>query len=427
MLASSIMGQSTETEDDVGCKFQIGSNKWDFSSLVRSATENAYKIVYTTSGQGDTTIYFNICEYVTENYDCDSGNAFANELRVDGSWYRLTDGKISNAIPEYYRNTNHTKGLSLVYGTGDICPYSSNDELFHMTLNVVCDSGRTGNPEIQLLSNSLFDPCNPIIQVNHAEGCATREANAFWDFLDDIYFIMGPLAIAIGAVYTFAGLRLYKPILLMTGSFTTSIVCIVPLYGLLFDGNDSLVIGILVVALSLGLGAYIGQYVARFSKIGVALVGFWSGVVAAFVLFFYTTYPLYNPTIGLILLWSVGIVAGGGSAYLNLKMFPKTYVYSTSLIGSYLIIRGINAFVGEYTNEFLILYDIEEDRYDYVSYGSYLNMAAVLVLALIGVVVQYLTTDVKNFKEQYQQRNERLSYKNQPEPLHDPTHSEYEE
>jgi len=103
------------------------------------------------------------------------------------------------------------------------------------------------------------------------------------------------------------------------------------------------------------------------------------------------------------------------------------HIISTSIIGAYFIIRGINAFTTEYTNEFLILNDIEEDRYNYVSYASYLSMVAVLILALIAIVSQYLINDVKNFKEEYGLNYKRYSYRSPSFSGDDPSQYQEEE
>ena len=137
--------------------------------------------------------------------------------------------------------------------------------------------------------------------------------------------------------------------------------------------------------------------------VGVTLSGFWAGYLTGLILIFYTTYPMFSRAFGYFVLWTVPILIGVITGYFNQKLFPRSHVVSTSIIGAYLTIRGICAFTSEYTNEFLILNDIKEHRYTLVSGASYLCMIAVMVLAMIGIVVQYLINDVKNFREVYRE------------------------
>jgi len=57
---------STASDDDTSCRFQIDNNKWNFNDIVKSTNQDSYSITYKTSGQGNTTIYFNICKYVSQ-------------------------------------------------------------------------------------------------------------------------------------------------------------------------------------------------------------------------------------------------------------------------------------------------------------------------------------------------------------------------
>ena len=215
-------------------------------------------MAYTTSGQGESDLYFNMCEPLGGTYACSTDtDSFASEVRVDGSCYSLTNTAFETTTHEYYDTNNHTLGLTLGYLDGDICPYSSNDEVFRLSVNVVCDETRTGEPQVQLLSNSLFDPCNPIIQLNHQLGCATRVTNTVWDILYDLRILMGPVMFIIGVIYTFLGLRQYKPVLAITGCLTTVVIPTAVAYVLFMSENDSVLVFIILLGLLILTGIFV--------------------------------------------------------------------------------------------------------------------------------------------------------------------------
>jgi hypothetical protein len=126
------------------------------------------------------------------------------------------------------------------------------------------------------------------------------------------------------------------------------------------------------------VGAVIGYFMTKMIKVGVSIIGCWTGVLMAVLLDSFISSFLHLGFV-LYLLIVIFVVLFGWLAY---RYFNYVLIFSTSIIGSYFFIRGISLIFGGYPNEVDLLDNFE------VEWPFYLYVTTMIILSLVGVVVQ---------------------------------------
>lgn len=252
-----------------------------------------------------------------------------------------------------------------------------------MTVKVVCDRN-VKKPELTLVTNSLLDKCNHEIVVKSKSGCPVLDVNDLWEFLERHNLIFGFTALVIGAYFIVFSLKFFKATLFISGLMTSIITFLLISYKIFLPNEVSNTYGYIFVAVGLVTGIIWGIFISRFSKLGVMNLGVLSGM--GFMLYLYPiTFYFLSPSISYIVLWScmgvLGLVVGVSS----ILCFPGSFVLASSFLGSLLFFKGINGGAGGYPNEFVISAEYTEGRFSVLPWTTYLYMACVIVLAMVGM------------------------------------------
>jgi ABC-type uncharacterized transport system permease subunit len=109
--------------------------------------------------------------------------------------------------------------------------------------------------------------------------------NALWTFLGKYDGFWGALLIAIGFVITLFGRKLFKPTICLMGALAFVAVSLLFFYSVFFNANTKSYVGWIVLSLSLILGTIVGLLLARVSKLGVAVLSGWGGVVLGLIFY----------------------------------------------------------------------------------------------------------------------------------------------
>jgi hypothetical protein len=99
---------------------------------------------------------------------------------------------------------------------------------------------------------------------------------------------------------------------------------------------------------SASVGAVIGYFMTKVIKVGVCVIGCWTGVLIAILINSFISIVLQVAFI-LYVLIVIFVALFGWLAY---RYFNYVLIFSTSILGSYFFVRGISLIFGGYPNEF---------------------------------------------------------------------------
>mmetsp|Transcript_44060 Transcript_44060/g.59731 ORF Transcript_44060/g.59731 Transcript_44060/m.59731 type:complete len:137 (+) Transcript_44060:765-1175(+) len=95
-------------------------------------------------------------------------------------------------------------------------------------------------------------------------------------------------------------------------------------------------------------GIIVGYLLAKFIKVGAAILAGWGGFTCGLLLNEAVLYRFESE----VLFWISCSVCALIAAFISFKFFEHAIIISTAIIGSYLLIRGISFYAGHYYNEF---------------------------------------------------------------------------
>lgn len=100
-------------------------------------------------------------------------------------------------------------------------------------------------------------------------------------------------------------------------------------------------------------GLVAGFFLVKFLKFGIALTGGTAGAALAFLIL-----NLVRLDKNQLLYWSIVIGVAAIATFLTFKKSDEFMIFSTAMIGSYLLIRGTSLYTGGYPNEFMIAQEV---------------------------------------------------------------------
>jgi MFS family permease len=186
---------------------------------------------------------------------------------------------------------------------------------------------------------------------------------------------------------TFLGYRLFRVTLFLFGFSVTTVAVLLPIWDALSSSEPNAFYIALGVALVAGLA--VGVLGAWMPKIGVFLVGAGLGAVVGVILGFTVLYKLYpaNPNVPLGVAASVLGLALGILAVFIMRV---TVVVSTSVVGAYMTVRGVMVYASPDLNESAIYSTVQSGGSVPAAWYGY--AAGIVILALLGIVVQFMFT-----------------------------------
>ena len=100
---------------------------------------------------------------------------------------------------------NHTAGIVLKYPQGDACLHSTTEN-YQLSIAVVWDNERQSDIKIEVDTKSLTTPCTPKIIVYSNKGCAILKINPLFEWMENVKFVLGPIAGLLGVFFMICGL-----------------------------------------------------------------------------------------------------------------------------------------------------------------------------------------------------------------------------
>jgi len=139
------------------------------------------------------------------------------------------------------------------------------------------------------------------------------------------------------------------------------------------------------------LGLVLGYFLAKATKVFIGLFGGYGGYLLGSLIYTFAMSRIdWNPNALYWIIVSCTVLIG-----LLLSYFFADFIMitCTSLIGGYLLIRGISLYAGGFPNEQLIKDLMDKGEYDEINdvlnWAAYLYFSEWIVSFIIGIIVQY--------------------------------------
>jgi len=324
-------------------------------------------IVYDISGNNN--VAFNVCRKV----DQWGGDTFA-VLNKDGEWHPLT-GKFNNPKISIVGDDS----LQLLYNSTDSVWVKDQSRKYGFQLKLICNS-KEGKQEWM---HRVDDPCTISIQWEHPAGCPFIRVNSLWAFFDRYRIYITPTIIIWGLFFLIVGGYFVKTSIFIISFSTVIFIVTALLYAFVISYNAEEWIGWIILPAAAIVGVITGYFTWSFLRIGIILIGLWAGATLGALLF---QSVFYLATSEVWMLWSLMIVGGLLCAVATLKFYNLVMIIGTSIIGAFLLIRGIGVFAGGYPNEFQLHNEIISGNMKNMPWTVYVYVAAVFVTTALSVL-----------------------------------------
>lgn len=128
------------------------------------------------------------------------------------------------------------------------------------------------------------------------------------------------------------------------------------------------------------VGVIVGVLLAACVKVGAALLAAWGGFALGIILnaavMFHFEYSW--------VFWTTNVVCMVVCALLTFKLFDHAMIFTTSILGSYLLVRGVSCYLGHYYNEFTIVEMLKSGLIDEVDPYYWGYIGGFVVFTAIG-------------------------------------------
>mmetsp|Transcript_35880 Transcript_35880/g.55076 ORF Transcript_35880/g.55076 Transcript_35880/m.55076 type:complete len:207 (-) Transcript_35880:105-725(-) len=203
--------------------------------------------------------------------------------------------------------------------------------------------------------------------------------NELFIFLQDYKYLWGALFFIKGAAITFFGRVAIKPTVFVVSFILSAFFLMLTIYSIFGENERKEWVNWTVLGGCLIAGAVIGTFMVKFLKFGIALLGAFAGISLGLLLS--SSIQISNGWI----FWAILIGFGGLTALLTFKLRDHILIFSTALLGSFLLVRGVGFYAGNYPSPFELRKEIQAGAWDAVPTSFYIYLGCNIVVFLMGV------------------------------------------
>lgn len=172
--------------------------------------------------------------------------------------------------------------MSITYKDGPACLWTGAPTSF--TINTWCNSTLAAQ-NTSYDGQATGDPCNPVINIySSVGGCDLLQNSIIWEYLDYAKPYFGAIGIVVGLMLAFYGLRLLKPSICIAGFLTCTMLTLLVFYAVYAQTVDQLATFYYWMAGGAAVGVVCGVIMAKFVKVGGAILAAWGGFALGLIL-----------------------------------------------------------------------------------------------------------------------------------------------
>lgn len=372
--------------------------------------ENSGSVPFDFTSSDNKKVYYNFCENVkqktcngtlsqilthnTEN-DC---KPFASSYKNKNTW-ELLDAKDIN------------KGVKITLNSNLEQNCNDKGDKYTVVYEIECDK-ESVTPKILNGHEFNTNSCLNTLRFKSKYACPDSNILAVIQFFENRKEIFASIIIIGGLYLLILGTKLITPT-----TYLISVLCIASLVFIVIiqftiPSNAVHIVIWVVLGISIIAGAVIGFFIAKFKKelIGVILGGY-SGYLIGTLIYtsitcrFFPDYTLLvNICTDVVMIIIFMIIA--------FFCFKYIVILSTSLIGSYGLVRGIGILVGNFPNERVIislLQNGEKEQWSKIlTPWLYAYLAGWILLFIGGVAAQYFLTQEEKENDKFPSEDDKL-------------------
>jgi hypothetical protein len=331
-------------------------------------------------------MYFDFCRTLTETKQCNEVESITTE-GVQGSDFQetcrsLTKKKGSDEKVTLSSANGESDHLTLTYTSDQDCEY--NEEVkFGVTYEVFCDSSIGEQPEFAIDANRTQD-CRPYFTTRHRSGCKVGDLNGLWRFIETNNIVFGIICILLGLYLTVLGRKLIRPTIGLIFWMVIILVILFLFYVLFLPNDVDAWVGWVLLSISVVLGWIGGFFASKLIRVGVFFLGLLSGAGVGLLLNNIVFYKINHIATLWVLMGVLGLAFGVCSFF----WYNYVVILCTSILGSYLFVRGIGMMAGGYPNEFTIYQRISAGDIGSVPWTFYMYMIGIVICTIMSIFLQ---------------------------------------
>lgn len=298
-------------------------------------------------------LVWNLCSYLDWDYTPDSALAKSSNMTAETFAYVSKNGKIIPLTSEILPMTQAVNGtdgvvngIETLFTSSEDCESSGvTGEKYSFKTTVLCNANITGAAEVTSVTGTTS--CRPTVTMEHESGCPLFSFSGVVKFFDDNTWLSGTVLFVLGVVMVLFGCKFFRWVMGAIGALVgfMAVMYLTSIFGWL-GATWSLILWI-VLALVAGLAC--GYFTYMFLPISIGLLGAAGGFVAGAALFsLILSITGYDALWLLITLVVAGAIAAG---ILGFKFRNSFLIITTSMVGGYMLMRGLTFWFGGYPSE----------------------------------------------------------------------------
>ena len=349
-------------------------NDFDIYSLEKLSTDKGYNV---DDKKGNEAL-FSLCK----------------NLKDKDTMFLLNDNvRAAGSIDEYTEWDVNSDNLTILLPKGDNC---KDGEKYQVELNFKCDDDDSADidDEKNIFKSNLklkVDKCKIVVSSKTVYACPLNNYYIF-ERIFKKYKIPSVIFICLmGLFLAFFGAKVIKVTVLLLGALVFCVVALSTVYSVFSISNENTMLIVMAVAFCIGLA--LGFLLLKLVKLFIIILGGACGYTLGLAVYAILKdknlnveedHLYYGTLVVCILL----------CALISLCLVKHVLIFGTSIIGGYLVIKGISLVLGHLPNESRIVDLIKKKEFkqldeilkDDRALYYYLGW---LVIIIIGVCVQY--------------------------------------
>jgi len=155
----------------------------------------------------------------------------------------------------------------------------------------------------------------------------------------------------------------------------------------------------LVLSISFVIGGILGIIMAKLQRFGAAILAAFGGFCLGLIIYGAFLYKADDDR--QILYWCFNIGMALICGILTIWLFEHMLIISTSIVGSYLFIRGISLYGGHFPGEVSLINEIKINGASAIDPLFYAYMAGFVVSTILCLILQYKYWGERNVTHPY--------------------------
>lgn len=404
----------TEFKKDNHCNFYSLYGSYSLSNLNSTSSNSNGTINISPTQQ----IFFNFCNGIKSPCSGygneEKGTIFYYDSLKNECILLSKDSFNENQWGFIYNDSNDEtkKELYIKFNKGNTCNKTLN---YQVDIEFICDNnGKEG--EIKYDDDSLFpdffspDKCFYSLQLKSIHSCKLSYLKALLSLIDENKIIFTIIFILIGAFFCFLGSKILIASLILI-SFCITFIFIFSIYSLIFNLDSSTIaISWILFGISFLLGLLLSFILFKFKFIFYIAFSGLAGFTIGIILFIFGLRNINSSHIDIIFFITIGVFLVIGIV-LGIYFSDKMIIISSSIVGSYIISRGLSFILSGFPSEMLIFDLLKSKNYQELdklfTYKAYIYFSLIIIFFIIGIMIQF-----KFFYKKEEEEKRNMNVKN---------------